>query len=157
MGQRRGEATMLARLDDRTLNHPELRMPRAVMGPAQPAPYASVPLCTADRLRIDHGSPAPGALERTIAEAAALLAAADAATIDEAIVECFAQMARLLVLTRVQLWTEIGREGALPSQEWPNAADDASLNLTALPFLKTPLVQRQAVWFGSLDDVPSLD
>src|SRR5688500_15522266 len=114
MERHRGEATMLARLDDRTLNHPDQRMPRPVLGAVQPAPYPALPLSAADRLRIDHGTPAPGALERAIAEAAALLAAAEPATIDEAIVECFAQVARLLVLTRVQLWTDLGRDGALP-------------------------------------------
>ena len=148
---------MLARLDDRTLNHPDQRMPRPVLGPVQPAPYPALPLSAADRLRIDHGTPAPGALERSIAEAAALLAAAEPATIDEAIVECFAQVARLLVLTRVQLWTDLGRDGALPSHQWPNATDEANLNLTALTCLRTPLAHHEAAWFGSLDDVPSLD
>ena len=149
---------MLARFDDRTLTHSDQRLPRAVPGSAQPVPYTPVPLSAVDRLRIDHGSPAPGALERTIAEAAALLAAADTATIDEAIVECFAQVARLLGLTRVELWSEPGRDGALPSHEWPNpGSDEANLNLTALPLLRTPLAHHEAAWFGSLDDLASPD
>jgi transcriptional regulator with GAF, ATPase, and Fis domain len=146
---------MLARFDDRTLTNKDQRMPRAVLGSAQPGPFA--PLPAADRLRIDYGSPAPGALERTLADAAALLASAEPGTIDAAIAECFAQMARLLVLTRVQLFTDIGREGALPSHAWPNATDTEGLNLTTLPCLKGPLAQHGAAWFGSHDDVPSLD
>jgi formate hydrogenlyase transcriptional activator len=148
---------MLARFDDRVVSHPEHRLPSALLAPSS-TPYTPSQVCADDRPRLDHGAPAPGAMERAIADAASLLASTEPATLDEAIVECFAQLAQVLAVNRIQLWAELGREDAVPSHEWPNpAAADTIPNLTALPFMKAPLARHESAWFGTLDDVPALD
>src|SRR5688572_18815796 len=146
------EAPMLFRFDDRPS---ENLNPATVGGRLESASTLSAR--REMRPRIEHDGPAAGLVEQAIAEAAALLTAADPAALDHAIVECFAQFGRLLSLTRVQLWTDVAGEGAVPTHEWPNPAalDGAIVNVTALPAVKTPLMRHEAVCFSSLDEIPA--
>ena len=144
---------MLFRFDDRPPDHLNPRLTGGMVDQAN-TPSAHFPDV---RRRIEHDIPAAGVVERALAEAAALLTAADPAAIDEAIVECFAQLASLMALTRVQLCLDVASDAAVPTHEFPVplGASGTVANITAVPAIRTALMRREPACFSSLDEIPA--